>query len=187
MAVAAGRVGNLPDREIITGVSGSGASLVMAAFLHTDEAGGRFTDGRLGAWYAALNVTTSIRETLHHNTLRLGKSAGGFPNRIQMRELISNIDADLIDIRGQQFERPELYHPNDYSRSQAFAAELRWPKSLPAANGIVFDSVRHAGGTNLCIFWPSKVPLPVTQGDHFEYYWDAKGAVSVSKLTNVAI
>jgi hypothetical protein len=187
LAAAAGRIGNLPDTEIITGVSGSGASLVMAAFLHADEAGGRFTDGRLGGWYAALSVDTSIRETLHHGTLRLSKSAGGFPNRIQMRELIANINSDLVDIRGQQATRPDLYHLDDYSRSQAFAAGLRWPKSPPAANGIVFDSVRHAGGTNVCIFWPSKVPLPIVQGDHYEYYWDAHGTASVAKLTQVAI
>ncbi len=187
LAAAAGRIVNLPVTEIIAGGQGSGASLVMAAFLHADEAGGRFTDGRLGAWYAALSVDTSIRETLYHNTRRLRMSAGGFPNRIQMRELIANIDTELVDIRGQQAERPELYHPEDYAQSQAFAAGLRWPKSPPAANGIVFDSVRHAGGTNVCIFWPSKVPLPVVQGDHYEYCWDAGGTPAVAKLTHIDI
>lgn len=184
LATAAGRITALPREEIVTG---AGASLVMAAFLHADDAGGRFTDGRLGGWYAAMSVETSIRETLHHNTLRLSKSVGGFPNRIQMRELIANIDTDLIDIRGQQAAQPELYHPDDYSRSQAFAADLKWPKAPPAANGIVFDSVRHAGGTNVCIFWPSKVPLPVVQGDHYEYHWDASGVVNVVKLTAVTV
>ena len=47
------RMSLLPDKEIIAGPAGSGATLVMSAFLHADEAGGRFTDGRLGGWYAA--------------------------------------------------------------------------------------------------------------------------------------
>lgn len=184
LAAAAGRIVALPPNEIITG---AGATLVMAAFLHADEQGGRFTDARLGAWYAALSIETSIRETLYHNTRRLSRSAGGFPNRIQMRELIANVDTDLIDIRGQQATRADLYDADDYARSQVFAAGLRWPKTPPAANGIVFSSVRHVGGTNVCIFWPSKVLLPVVQGDHYEYHWDAKGAVSVVKLTSVEV
>jgi hypothetical protein len=87
-------------------------------------------------------------------------SASGFPNRIQIRELIVTIKADLVDERGLQMDRPELYRDADYSASQAFASEIRWPKSPPPENGVVFDSVRRKSGTNVCIFWPSKVPLP---------------------------
>jgi hypothetical protein len=183
-ATAANRISALPRDEIITG---PGATLVMAAFLHADEAGGRFTDGRLGAWYASFDLTTSIRETVYHNTRRLKKSAGGFPNRIQMRELIASLNCSLIDVRGQRAERPELYHLDDYTTSQAFAAQHRWPKNPPTANGIVFDSVRHEGGTNVCVFWPSRVSLPVLQGDHFEYVWDADGEIEVSKRLKIAI
>jgi hypothetical protein len=114
-------------------------------------------------------------------------SAGGFPNRIQIRELIVTIKSDFVDVRGLQKNRPELYRDADYSASQAFASEIRWPKSPPPENGIVFDSVRRKSGTNVCIFWPSKVPLPVAQGDHFEYQWDAAGHPTVMKLTNVAL
>jgi len=177
----------LPDEEIIAEPVDSGASIVMAAFLHADEAGGRFTDGRLGGWYAACELETAIAETMHHNDRRLRLSAGGFPNRIQIRELIVTIKTDLVDVRGLQKNRPELYRDADYSASQAFASEIRWPKSPPPENGIVFDSVRRKSGTNVCIFWPSKVPLPVAQGDHFEYQWDAAGHPTVMKLTNVAL
>jgi RES domain len=181
---AVNRIAILPRDEIITG---PGATLVMAAFLHADEQGGRFTDGRLGAWYASHDVTTAIHETVYHNTRRLKMSAGGFPNRIQMRELIATIDCSLVDVRGLQGERPELYHANDYTQSQAFALQLRWPKVPPAANGILFHSVRHAGGTNVCVFWPSKVTLPVLQGDHLDYVWNAAGEVEVSKRLRLAI
>jgi hypothetical protein len=173
----------LPDGEI---VQGPGATMVMAAFLHADETGGRFTDGRLGAWYAALDVATAIEETVYHNTRRLRLSAGGFPNSIQMRELVASIDCSLVDIRGQQASRPDLYRADDYTASRAFGTGLRWPANGAGENGIVFDSARRAGGTNVCLYRPALVPLPVLQADHFEYRWDRNGAVTMLKLTNVA-
>lgn len=184
LALAARRLQRLPDQEMVTG---AGASLVMAAFLHADPAGGRFTDGRLGAWYAALDVETAIAETLYHNDRRLRLSAGGFPNRIQIRELIAAISAGLLDLRGLRQARPELYAMDDYSASQAFGTGLRWPRSGDPETGIIYDSVRRAGGTNVCLFRPPEVRLPVVQGGHFEYRWDSQGLASVVTLTDVAL
>jgi hypothetical protein len=172
----------LPDGEI---VQGPGATLVMAAFLHADEAGGRFTDGRLGAWYASLDVDTAIAETVHHSTRRLRLSDGAFPSSIQMRELIADIDCDLVDIRGARTQRPELYDPDDYTQSRTFGIGLRWPKTGAPGNGIIFEAVRRDNGINVCIYRPSLVLLPVIQADHYEYRWNAAGEVSVLKLTNV--
>jgi hypothetical protein len=182
LAVLSRRLPLLPESEI---VQGPGATMVMAAFLHADEAGGRFTDGRLGAWYASLDVDTAIAETVHHRTRRLELSAGAFPSNIQMRELVAGIDCDLIDIRGEQKNRPDLYREDDYRASQAFGVGLRWPASGPGENGIVYDSVRRASGTNVCIYRPSLISLPVNQADHYEYRWDAAGQVSVLRLMNV--
>jgi hypothetical protein len=172
----------LPDGEI---VQGPGATLVMAAFLHADEAGGRFTDGRLGAWYASLDVDTAIAETVHHSTRRLRLSDGAFPSSIQMRELIADIDCDLVDIRGARTQRPELYDPDDYTQSRTFGIGLRWPKTGAPGNGIIFEAVRRDNGINVCVYRPSLVLLPVIQADHYEYRWNAAGEVSVLKLTNV--
>jgi hypothetical protein len=177
-----GRLQLLPASEILQGAT---ANMVMAAFLHADENGGRFTDGRLGGWYAAFEIETAIAETVHHNTRRLQLSDGAFPSTIQMRQLIAGIDCSLIDVRGQQKARPELYEVANYSKSQAFGVSLRWPKSGNGENGIVYDSVRRDGGTNVCVFRPSLISLPVVQGDHYQYNWDNKGNVSVSKLANI--
>src|SRR3954471_6068739 len=94
LGIIAGRLNFLPPEEI---VQGPGATLVMGAFLHADPAGGRFTDGRLGAWYASLDVDTAIAETLHHSTRRLKLSDGAFPSSIQMRALVARIDSALIE------------------------------------------------------------------------------------------
>jgi hypothetical protein len=182
LSVLSRRLPLLPDDEI---VQGPGATMVMAAFLHADEQGGRFTDGRLGAWYASLDVHTAIAETVHHSTRRLRLSDRAFPNNIQMRELVAKIDCDLADIRGAARERPELYDPDDYTRSRAFGLALRWPKAGNPANGIVFDSVRRKGGINVCVYRPSLILLPVEQADHYEYRWDSKGEVRVAKITHI--
>src|SRR4030095_12440985 len=92
LSVLSRRLPLLPDSEI---VQGPGATMIMAAFLHADEAGGRFTHGRVGAWGAALGVDTAIPETVHHSTRRLRLSDGAFPSSIQMRELVADIDCDL--------------------------------------------------------------------------------------------
>ena len=41
----------------------------------------------------------------------------------------------------------------------------------------VFDDV--------CVYRLSLIILPVNQLDHYEYRWDASGAISILKLTNV--
>lgn len=182
LGLIAGRLNLLPPEEI---VQGPGATLVMGAFLHADPAGGRFTDGRLGAWYASLDVDTAIAETLHHSTRRLKLSHGAFPTSIQMRALVAKIDSRLIDLRGLRKERPELYARDDYGQSQAFGVSLRWPKSGEGARGLAYDSIRRDGGTNLCLYLPSLLKLPVIQADHYEYRWDRSGAARVLKITNV--
>jgi len=182
LGMLSGRLTLLPPDEV---VQGPGATLVMGAFLHADAAGGRFTDGRLGAWYASLDVDTAIAETVFHSTRRLRMSEGAFPTSIQMRALVARTDCTLIDLRGQRHTRPALYDPDDYAASQAFGMSLRWPKSGEGANGIAYDSVRRKDGINVCVYRPSLIKLPVNQSDHYEYRWDAKGAVSVLKLSNV--
>ena len=181
------RIGAIPDSEIVTGPT---ASLVMAAFLHADPAGGRFTDSRLGAWYASFEIETAIEEVCFHSERRLRHSAQGFPSSIQMRELIADIDCALYDIRGQQGEHPELYDPDvtSYGAAQRFGVALRWPsdESEPE-RGIVYDSVRRASGTNVCLYRPSVIPLPVIQGDHYQMHWDSGGDRRIAKLTNVEL
>lgn len=38
----------------------------------------------------------------------------------------------------------------------------------------------------MVIFRPGLVPLPVMQGEHYEYVWDARGRLEILKLTGVA-
>ena len=170
----------LPESEWVVGVPH--ANIVMAAWLHADEAGGRFTDGTLGAWYCSFDLQTAIKETVYHHTRRLSHSAAGFYQTIQMRELRADVDAEFHDIRGMQKELPALYSPLSYAESQPYGVALR----KEGADGICYDSVRHAGGVNLAVFRPRLVQT-VVQGDHFQYEWIGEETPVVSQLTNIPI
>ncbi len=156
-----------------------GATMVMAAFCHPAPGGGRFNTDALGAWYCATEIETAITETVYHHTRRLAHSASGFRHTIQMRELISVLDSPMADIRGLRAIHPDLYDPDNYAASQIFGETLR----RSGSNGILFNSVRRAGGENAVVFRPSLLP-PVLQGDHFDYRWSGRPEPTVVRITN---
>lgn len=178
----ASRLAHLPDDEIVSADHGQGANYVMAAFLHTSESGGRFNDASLGSWYSALSVETAISETAFHHHRRLAMSDAGFPNSFDMRVLAGRLDHYLLDLRGRQADHVDLYDPDPerYGPGQRFAAELRRQKST---QGIVYDSVRDAGGTCVCLLWPSAVALPINQERHLRYKFDTSGGFSWMELS----
>lgn len=157
-----------------------GATLVMAAFCHPAPGGGRFNDETLGTWYCASGIETAIAETVYHHTRRLAHSASGFRHVIQMRELVSDVDAEICDLRGLRESRPELYDSESYAASQPFGEALR----RAGASGIVYASVRRPTGTNLVVYRPSLLP-PVREGDHFDYRWAGSPSPVVGKLTDI--
>ena len=177
---ALGRLAAIPKEDWTTGAAGS--HMAMAAFLHPSAGRKRFHRDSLLAWYAALTIETAIRESLYHHTSRLAASDANYPCPIQMRELLSAPDAFLEDLTSEQTNRSELYHQSDYSNSQAFGEEVRKSKS----DGIIYNSVRHTGGTNIVIFRP-RLLVPVIQGDHYQYTWDESGQPDVRKLTSISL
>jgi RES domain-containing protein len=172
------RLGRLDRTEWVT--AEPGATLVMAAFCHPAPGGGRFNNEALGAWYCAIEIETAIAETVYHHTKRLAHSASGFRHVIQMRELISEVDAEVYDVRSLRGSDPDLYDPESYAASQPFGEALR----NAGANGIAYISVRRPSGTNLVVYRPSLLP-PIIQGDHFDYRWTGSPTPAVLKLTGV--
>ena len=59
--------------------------------------------------------------------------------------------------------------PDDYGASQALGRELR----AAGGDGVVYPSVRRAGGWCIGIFWPNVIPIPV-QGAHYCYHWNGE-------------
>jgi hypothetical protein len=62
-----------------------------------------------------------------------------------MRELLSEIDAEVCDLRDLRESHPELYDRESYAASQPFEEALRGG----GASGIVYASVRRPSGANL--------------------------------------
>lgn len=149
-------------------VGGAGASYMMAPFTHVSpDRAGRFHDGTFGAFYAADSYETALFETVYH----VGKFCAATQEEpgwiADMRELVGRVDAQLADIRGGGFE--QLLDPDSYTRSQAFARDLR----AGGADGVVYPSVRDPGGECVAAFHPDVVGMPV-QGRHLSYHWNGE-------------
>jgi hypothetical protein len=153
-------------------VSGPGASFVMASFTHINPAGSRFGDGTYGVYYAARELETAIRETAFHFG-RYAADSGDGPRYENMRVLVGRIDNRFVDVGAlPAAQRAAILDPDSYAESQRFGAALRAADS----NGIVYPSVRHAGGQCIGAFRPRAVGIPV-QSKHLEYHWDGTRVV----------
>lgn len=148
-------------------ISGPGASWVMASFTHRNPAGSRFSDGSYGVYYAARDLETAIRETAHHFA-RIARDSGDGPRYEDMRALIGTIASRFVDVAAlPAARRAKILDPDDYASSRAFAAPLR----AAGANGVVYPSVRHAGGQCIAAFRPRAVGVPVP-GPAIKYHFD---------------
>lgn len=147
-------------------VAGPGTTPIMAAFTHLNPEGDRFTDGSYGVFYAARALETAIAETRHHRA-RFLLATGEPEQEIDMRVYAVDLVAELHDLRGLRKSRSELYDPDRYDASQSFAARLRDAGS----GGIVYQSVRHAGGECAAVFRP-RLLSNCRQERHLCYVWD---------------
>lgn len=152
------------------------ASIVMAAFLHAPAAGLRFSSGALGAWYGAASVNTAIAEVAHH-LRREAFNAGMEEMRSQYRAYLADLAGDYRDIRGLGSDFPALYAPADYRASQSFGEAVR----ASSDHGILYDSVRHAGGQNAVCYRTTSI-LNVRQSAHYEITLRLEGKILVRTL-----
>lgn len=154
-------------------VSGPGSGYVMAAFTHPSPVGGRFTDGSYGAYYAARDRETAVAETAYHRERFLREMAAP-PTEVDVRVLRATLAAEAHDLRGAAGALPAVYHPDDYSASQALARELRAGGSW----GVAYDSVRLAGGECVAAFRPRALS-GCRPAEHLGYVWDGERIATV--------
>ncbi len=176
----AATIGNLDLVPAGRRVGGAGASYLMAPFTHVSpDHQGRFHDGTFGVFYAADGFETALFETVHH-TQKFCAATREAPGWIaDKRELVGQIDAELTDIREGD---AALLDPDDYAASQAFARA----EKAAGSNGIVYPSVRNAGGTCFAAFYPDVMSAPI-QGRHLSYHWDGDCIDMIKDLANSAV
>ena len=151
-----GENSEIGPHELLFGVPE--AHIVNAAFTHSGPLGGRFHSGNRGAWYAGVEIETSIAEVSFHKSRFLREA------RIRGAYVFDYADF-LADFSGT-FHRIELGKrdkylqpapiPQCYVASQALARTLL----LAGSGGVVYPSVRHPSGTCIACFRPALVFHP---------------------------
>jgi hypothetical protein len=128
------------------------AHIVNATFCHAHPAGSRFNGPERGAWYAAFELETSVTEVTYHKSRELAEITWNEPETFTYDDYLADFRTSLHDIRGHAEYAPYL-DPNSYRESQTLARTLL----AAGSSGIVYPSVRDAGGTCLVCFRPALV------------------------------
>lgn len=128
---------------------GPGSGPIMAAFAHVNLDGSRFSDGSWGVFYAARERATAIAETRHHHARFLQATAQPAMH-LPMRLYHVVIDARLHDLRPRVAAFEACHDADSYAASRELARRLR----AAGSDGVVYRSVRQAGGQCVGLFNP---------------------------------
>ncbi len=169
--------------ELLFGVASS--EIVNAAFTHAAPRGGRFNSNLRGAWYAGLERETSIAEVAFHKLEQLREVDWPHEEVSTCDDYLADFAAEFHDLRDgvtrfARFLRPGPI-PECYQPSQQLAAGLLEQGS----NGIVFPSVRRAGGTCVACFRPVLV-YHVRRDARLEFRLHARHPFTANRVRRVA-
>ena len=155
------------------------ATVINASFCHAHPLGSRFNGPGRGAWYAGFDVETAQAEVAFHKTVQLAE-VNRFEDSVTYDDYLADFSATFHDlraapaarastqrVRGQAAHRfADYLDPASYVASQGLAEQLFESGSL----GIVYPSVRHAGGTCVACFRPALVGN-VRRGKTYRFTW----------------
>jgi hypothetical protein len=162
---------NIRAHELLFGVPYY--RIVNASFTHAHPLGSRFNSPDRGAWYAAFEIRTAQDEIAFHKTLDL-EEIGRFEDEVTFDDYLADFSCELHDLRGRAAFAPYL-DPASYVASQTLAAQLLDAGSL----GIIYPSVRRAGGTCLACFRPALV-MNVRRAKTYRFTWSGRPTPTVS-------
>ncbi|HSU92694.1 MAG TPA: RES family NAD+ phosphorylase [Gemmatimonadaceae bacterium] len=143
--------------------------IVNASFTHAHPLGSRFNGPDRGAWYAAFEIRTAQAEVAFHKSLHL-EEIGRFDDEVTFDDYLADFSCELHDLRGRDAFAPYL-DPGSYVASQTLAARLLNDGSL----GIIYPSVRRAGGTCIACFRPALV-MNVRRAKTYRFRWSGTPA-----------
>lgn len=169
-------LGALSLDELVHGVPH--ARFINASFAYAKpRAPMRFSPADRGAWYAALALETCIAEVGFHLTQALA-DAGDFNAVVDYGEMLASMAGLFVDLRAQK-GHPALDPDTTtgYAAGNAVAAAAR----AQGYNGIIYPSVRHAGGTCIAALWPNVVQS-VVQGAMVRLTWRGSPHYAAERL-----
>jgi hypothetical protein len=155
--------------------SGPGTTPIMAAFTHLNPEGSRFSDGSFGVYYCAQELDTALAEVRYHQARFLRRTSEA-PMQLQMRLYLADVDARLLDAR----KVAECHRPDDYAPSQKLGVASR----AAGRDGVLYRSVRHAGGTCAAVFRPRLISH-CRQSKHYSLHFDGNDIVAIDELKAV--
>jgi RES domain len=100
------------------------AHIVNAAFTHPGPWGGRFNDARRGAWYAAVELETAVREVGYHRRRFLSDGRIGGRVTAEYQDFLADFAADFYFL--DEAERKTCAWWRNRFRS-AMGLHRRWP------------------------------------------------------------
>ena len=151
-------------RELVYGVPNY--RVINAAFCHPNPLGARFSGPQRGAWYAAFELATAQAEVVFHKTVQLAE-IDRYEDSVSYDEYLADLSANLHDLRADDDRYAAYLAPDSYRESQALAEALLEAHSL----GVVYPSVRRAGGSCVACFQPSLVGN-VRRARRLELRWE---------------
>ncbi|MES2150520.1 MAG: RES family NAD+ phosphorylase [Pseudomonadota bacterium] len=171
-----GEYGGLPGigvDELVFGVPNF--RIINAAYTYPRPEGSRFNDGERGAWYCAFEPATALAEIIFHKTVEY-QEIGRFDDSVSYQTLLADFSATFHDLRGALlFAR--CLDARSYVDSQLLAARLLEDGSM----GVIYPSVRLAGGTNLACFRPALVGN-VRKGAAYRLTWEGSPTPVVESI-----
>jgi hypothetical protein len=136
--------------------------IINAAFTHARPGGSRFSGDDRGAWYAGFSLKTAQAEVAFHYGEGLREVNWREEETVAYREYLADFRAEFHDLRKKDLRdgepRVDIAHekylqPDSYPASQQLGRRLLDHGSA----GVVYPSVRHAGGTCVACFRPALV------------------------------
>jgi hypothetical protein len=174
--------GVIDAREFVFGVPC--AAFINASFAYArPRTLNRFNGPERGAWYAALELETCIAEVGFHLARELA-AVGDYHAVVEYAELFASFAGSFLDLRDLP-ERPACLDPDPavgYPSGNEVAAAGR----AGGQNGIIYPSVRRAGGICVVALLPQAVQS-VAQGGLWRLLWDGKREPRVEEVSGAKV
>lgn len=141
--------------------------IINAAFTHAHPLGSRFNGPDRGAWYAGFALETSQAEVAWHKSLELAE-IDWLNESVTYDDYLADFGGEYHDIRGDD-NFSDCLSADSYVASQGLADRLLAEDSP----GVIYPSVRHAGGDCLACFRPALVGN-VRKHARYRFTWTGK-------------
>jgi hypothetical protein len=136
--------------------------IINAAFTHARPGGSRFSGADRGVWYAGLSLKTAQAEVAFHYGEGLREVNWQEEETVAYREYLADFRAEFHDLRNGDLRDDDPRGDNTYKKylqPGSYRASQQLGRRLldRGSAGVVYPSVRHAGGTCIACFRPALV------------------------------